>query len=217
MKYDQPPQPDKIEKTLNLPEIKKDLPFKERLDELFKNSVLSESEDGKKYILQTISRIAVIANLNGVKIPFYQSSSGTGGKVDGSWYPFFGNKGAWLIKGNIEDLNNGYDIPEIQEMMKYLDEVLPEYLYKDLLTDEQKKVFGDASTRKSLGKLQTTTHPNIYNEFMIDQNTTSEYMAKVLGYDLKNAPDNEDPQKLSEFMKTMLQSIKQKLSIFNKF
>lgn len=212
------PQTNHNEKNLNLPEIEKTLPFKERLDELFKNKVLVESEDGKKYILQTLSRIAVIANLNGVKIPFYQSSTGTGGKVSGAWYPFFGNKGAWLIKGNIEkDLNQGYHVPEIQEMMKYLDEVLPEYLFINLLTPEQAKVFSSAIETQSLGKLQNTTHPDLHKEFIIDKNTAAEYMAKVLGYKLDDAPGDSSDPKLSEFMKTILQSIKQKLAIFKKF
>jgi IS30 family transposase len=70
------PQNNPEEKILNLPKIEQSLPVKERLDELFENNILSESEDGKKYILQTLSRIAVIANVNGVEIPFYQSSAG---------------------------------------------------------------------------------------------------------------------------------------------
>ena len=211
-------QPNINEKTLNLPEIKKDLPFKERLDELFKNKVLCESEDGKKYILQTISRIAVIANVNGVKIPFYQSSTGTGGKVSGAWYPFFGNKGAWLIKGNIEkDLNKGYHIPELQEMMKYLDEVLPEYLFINLFTPEQAKVFSSAIETRSLGKIQNTTRPDLHKEFIIDKDTAGEYMAKVLGYKLKDSPGDSTDPKLSEFLKKILGSIKQKLEIYKKF
>ena len=191
------------------------MPFNKRLEELFKNNVLYENEDGKKYILQTLSRIGVIANLNGVKIPFYQSSSGTGGKVDGKWYPFFGNKGTWLIKGKIEDLNKGYDIPEIKEMMKYLDDVLPEYLYTNLLNSEQTEVFASATWRKSMGK--NNNIKALHKEFIIDSDDAGEYMAKILGYDYKNAPDNEDSQKLSEFMKNILQSIKQRLSVFNKF
>ncbi len=216
MKFDQPPQINKQEKNLNLPKIEKNLPFKERLDELFKNKVLYENEDGKKYILQTLSRIGVIANLNGVKIPFYQSSAGTGGKSDGRWYPFFGNKGAWLIKGNIEDLNKGYDIPEIKEMMNYLDEVLPEYLFTNLLTAEQKQVFGDDFSRKGLGKLQNTTRPDIYKEFMIDKDKAGEYMAKILGYNLEDAPEDGQDKRNSEFIKNTLKSIKQKLDIFKK-
>jgi hypothetical protein len=216
MNFQEQSKINKIEKTLNLPEINKDLPFKERLSEMFENKVLSESEDGKKYILQTLSRIAVIVNVNGVKIPFYQSSTGTGGKVSGAWYPFFGNKGAWLIKGDIEkDLNQGYHIPEIQEMMKYLNEVLPEYLYTNLLTPEQAEIFANATWKKQMGKVEKVKE--LYKEFIISPDESAEYMAKVLGYDLKSVPDEEDPQKLAEFMKAMLQSIKQKLAIFKKF
>lgn len=76
---------DKKENELSdLPKIEKELPFNKRLDELFKNSVFIESEDGKKYILQNGTRIAVIADVKGVRIPFYQSSGGTGGKISGT-------------------------------------------------------------------------------------------------------------------------------------
>ena len=104
-------------------------------------------------------------------------------------------------------------------MMKYLDDVLPEYLFVNLLTAEQAKVFGDAIQTQSLGKLQNTTRPDLHKEFIIDKDKAGEYMAKILGYDLKNAPSDgyEDTKKLSEFMKSILHSIKQKLAIFSKF
>lgn len=208
-------QPNHNEKILNLPEIEKTLPFKERLDKLFKDKVLVESEDGKKYILQTLSRIGVIANVNGVKIPFYQSSTGTEGKVSGAWYPFFGNKGAWLIKAKIEDLNKGYNIPEIQEMMKYLDEVLPEYLYTNLLTPEQKESFASATWKKQMGKNENIK--TLHKEFIIDPDESAEYMAEVLGYNLKDAPSDGSDPKNKEFIKNILKSIKQKLEVFKKF
>ena len=203
------------EKFSNLPQIEKGLPFNERLDELFKKSVFIESEDGKKYILQNGTRIAVIANVNGVKIPFYQSSGGTGGKIPNEWYPFFGNGGAWLIKGNIEDLKRGYDITELKEMMDYLNKNLPEYLYNNLLTDEQKQYFSNATWKKQVGNLKEVAdkHP----EFILNQDEAGEYMAKILGYKLSDAPgDGSDPRR-PEFLQKILDSIKTKLDIFKKF
>lgn len=205
----------KQEKILELPELEKDLPFNEKLNELFKNKVLIESEDGKKYILQGGTRIAVIADVNGVKIPFYQSSGGTGGKVSGKWYPFFGNRGAWLIKGDIEELNKGYDIQELKEMMEYLDNTLPEYLYTNLLTAEQKKVFSDATLMKQISKLESVKA--LHKEFILDKDEASEYMAKILGYNLNDAPTDGNESKNSDFVKNILKSVKQKLEVFKKF
>jgi len=198
------------EKFPNLPQIEKGLTFNERLNELFKKSVLVEREDGKKYILQNGTRIAVIANVNGVQIPFYQSSGGTDGKIPNEWYPFFGNGGAWLIKGNIEDLKRGYDITELKEMMDYLNKNLPEYLYNNLLTDEQKQYFSNATWKKQVGKLKEVAdkHP----EFILNQDEAGEYMAKILGYKLSEAPgDGYDPKR-TEFIEKIIDSIKIKIN-----
>lgn len=205
----------KEDKFSDLPKIEKELPFNKRLDELFKNSVFVENEEGKKYILQNGTRIAVITNVKGMKIPFYQSSGGTGGKISGEWYPFFGNSGAWLIKGNIEDLKRGYDIPELKEMMDYLNLELPEYLYNNLLTDEQKQSFSNATWKRQVGKIQSVKEKN--PEFIIDPDEAGEYMAEILGYKLSDAPsDGMDPKRL-EFLQKMLDQIKTKLNIFKKF
>lgn len=202
------------EKFSNLPKIEKGLPFNKRLDELFKNSIFKESKDGKKYVLQNGTRIAVIVDVKGVQIPFYQSSGGTGGKITEEWYPFFGNGGAWLIKGNIEDLKRGYDIPELKEMMDYLNTNLPEYLYNNLLTDEQKEVFSNATWKKQVGKLDTVKDKN--KEFILNQEEAGEYMAKILGYQLSDAPGDGNDQKRLEFLEKILNSIKTKINIFKK-
>lgn len=203
------------DKFSNLPKIEQEVPFDERLNELFKKSIFIESEDGKKYILQNGTRIAVIVDVKGVQIPFYQSSGGTGGKISGEWYPFFGNGGAWLIKGNIEDLKKGYDIPELKEMMDYLNKNLPEYLYNNLLTDEQKQVFSSAIWKKQAGKLDAVKDKN--KEFILNQDEAGDYMAKILGYKLSDAPgDGSDPKRV-EFLEKILNSIKTKLDIFKKF
>lgn len=202
------PQNSQSERILNLPKIEQSLPVQEKLNELFDNNILVKSNEGKKYILQTLSRIAVIANVNGVKIPFYQSSTGTGGKNADHWYPFFGNKGAWLIKGNIQELNEGYHIPEIKEMMNYLDEMVPEYLYTSILDKEQQKYFGDSTWKRSLGKLDQIK--NLHSDFIIHPDEAAEYLAEVVGYDLKDAPDDNEDEKI-KFVNSTLDSIKRKL------
>lgn len=205
----------KENKISDLPQIEKEISFNERLNELFKKSIFVESEDGKKYILQNGTRIAVITNVKGIQIPFYQSSGGTGGKISGEWYPFFGNSGAWLIKGNIEDLKRGYDIPELKEMMDYLNKNLPEYLYNNLLTDEQKQSFSNSTWKRQVGKIQSVKDKN--PEFIIDPDEAGEYMAKILGYKLSDAPGDGMDSKRSEFLQKILESIKTKLDIFKKF
>ena len=42
-------------------------------------------------------------------------------------------------------------------------------------------------------------------------------MAKVLEYKLKEAPSDDTDPKLSEFLKNILKSIKQRLEIYQKF
>ena len=65
------------------------------------------------------NRIMTIAEVNGVKIPFYLST-GRGGKKTvpaGKWYPFFGyGKDNWINKGTEEDINNFYGVPELKEV-----------------------------------------------------------------------------------------------------
>lgn len=71
----------------------------------------------------------VVANINGVLLPFYKSSSGTDGKHKNQWYPFFGigdsvhgEKGNWLIKGGIKEMEVGYGIDQISKIQKILNE-----------------------------------------------------------------------------------------------
>ncbi len=203
-----------IEQNLRLPKIDSSLPVQERLDQLFKSGVLDISPEGKKYILQTLSRIAVIANINGIKIPFYQSSTGTDGKNTDHWYPFFGNKGNWLIKGRIQDMNNGYDIPELKKMMVYLDTTLPEYLYKNILTPDQEEVFENSVWKKFVGKKEEVKE--LHKDFIINQEEAAEYMAKILNYDLKDVPDEGAEKNLSLFLERILDSMKKRLEIIRK-
>ena len=71
----------------------------------------------------------VVANINGVLLPFYKSSSGTDGKHKNQWYPFFGigdsvhgEKGNWLIKDGIKEMEVGYGIDQISKIQKILNE-----------------------------------------------------------------------------------------------
>lgn len=65
----------------------------------------------------TNRRVAVVKDINGVKVPFY-ISTGSGGKKNvptGQWYPYFGNgPDGWFNKGSEEDINNFYNSPELK-------------------------------------------------------------------------------------------------------
>jgi hypothetical protein len=60
------------------------------------------------------------------KIAFYQSSKGTSGKITNKWYPFFGAGGGdYVLKGSVDQMERGYDSPEILSAMKWLNDTFP--------------------------------------------------------------------------------------------
>ena len=68
-------------------------------------------------------RIFANVRVGDTTIPMYMSSEGTSGKKKGQWYPFFGiAPGGWIIKGGVDEMENGYGIPEIQEAQRILNE-----------------------------------------------------------------------------------------------
>lgn len=88
---------------------------------LVKNGIIEKGYWG------ILSREIIMANINGVKIPFYRSSNGTSGKKAGKWYQFFGfgnidsssKDNDWFIKGsnkNNNEIENGYGSIDIQRL-----------------------------------------------------------------------------------------------------
>lgn len=75
----------------------------------------------------TNGRVAVVKDVNGVKIPFY-ISTGRGGKKNvptGQWYPYFGNgPDGWFNKGSEEDITNFYNSPELKAAADELNSTL---------------------------------------------------------------------------------------------
>jgi hypothetical protein len=69
----------------------------------------------------------VIADVNGVRVPFYLST-GRGGKKtvpEGKWYPFFGyGTDGWINKGTEEDINNFYGSYELKQKAEELNSKL---------------------------------------------------------------------------------------------
>ena len=92
---------------------------------LVKNGIIEKGYWG------ILGREIIMANINGVKIPFYRSSNGTSGKKAGKWYQFFGfgnmdsssKNNDWFIKGNNKNNNeveNGYGSIDIQKLTDFL-------------------------------------------------------------------------------------------------
>lgn len=88
---------------------------------LVKNGIIEKGYWG------ILGREIIMANINGVKIPFYRSSNGTSGKKAGKWYQFFGfgnmdsssKDNDWFIKGsskNNNEIENGYGSIDIQRL-----------------------------------------------------------------------------------------------------
>lgn len=88
---------------------------------LVKNGIIEKGYWG------ILGREIIMANINGVKIPFYRSNNGTSGKKAGKWYQFFGfgnmdsssKDNDWFIKGsskNNNEIENGYGSIDIQRL-----------------------------------------------------------------------------------------------------
>jgi hypothetical protein len=105
---------------------------------------LVDSETGKKIkspIFSVAGRPMVLVDVNGIRIPFYQST-GKGGKSNpiGKWYPIFGvgksdlifdrefgrfvDRGGWFNKGDTyESIDNYYGVPEFKRIANILNDI----------------------------------------------------------------------------------------------
>jgi ribosomal protein S18 acetylase RimI-like enzyme len=105
---------------------------------------LTDSETGEKIkspIFSVAGRPMVLVDVNGIRIPFYQST-GKGGKENptGKWYPIFGvgksdlifdrefkrfvDRGGWFNKGDTyESIDNYYDVPEFKRIATILNDI----------------------------------------------------------------------------------------------
>jgi len=74
-------------------------------------------------IITNAGRATVLADINGVRIPFYVSS-GQGGKenvVTGKWYAFFGeHEEGWMNKGQQDQINNSYGSEKLAAIEDWL-------------------------------------------------------------------------------------------------
>lgn len=105
-----------------------EIPFEKRVNYLFDNGSITYAIHGA---FADGYRPIVIANMNGIKQPFYRSAHGTSGKQKGAWHPFFGfgrqrtanGQGiigglSWMIKGTLEENNNFYGCKSIRNFVE---------------------------------------------------------------------------------------------------
>lgn len=84
----------------------------------------AEEMSGQAEVVDYSGRRVVMKNINGVMVPFYQST-GAGGKTEtsaGKWYPFMGiGKDGWLNKLSGKDLADYYGSPALRRAAEELD------------------------------------------------------------------------------------------------
>lgn len=149
------PQPTVNPETPETPSERPKNSYKESFENLVNSGIIDNAYGNIN------GREVIITNINGVKVPFYKSSSGTDGKTKGNWYPFFGvgagartsgmetADGTWLIKGGISEMENGYNIPAIQEMQRRLNEVFDWQPGDYQISAREHGIFGKSTLRGS--------------------------------------------------------------------
>lgn len=74
-------------------------------------------------MIDLAGRKIILANINGVKVPFYLST-GSGNKAfveSGKWYPFFGlDPDGWFNKGTEDEINDFYGSAKLKEVAEKL-------------------------------------------------------------------------------------------------
>jgi len=82
-------------------------------------------------MVQIGGRPIVVANVDGIPVPFYVST-GRGGKASvasNQWYPFWGiGSDGWFNKGSERQINSYYDNPQLKSIADVLNKALPNVL-----------------------------------------------------------------------------------------
>ncbi len=122
---------------------------------------------GKSKIIDYGSRKMIVADVNGVKVPYYLSS-GLAGKQNvpaGKWYPFFGiGADGWINKGSQEEISSYYGSPDLARVAQTLDATI-----------------GDIRGDQSIPRVSATgSHIGLINSGLDpSENQTSETLNKV--------------------------------------
>jgi hypothetical protein len=145
-------------------------------------NVLIQSGNGVVHVVG--ERYVVLARVGGAHIPFYRSSSGTDGKKQGEWYPFFGHTSDWIIKGDIAADGSMNYLPEITEVQKILNEhlVLPDpgYLNRDFNMVSGEKVLYSVGNEIPMSDFIKSPE---FKNFDNSDEGQKEYIKRVTGYD----------------------------------
>jgi hypothetical protein len=170
-------------------------------------------------------RLFVVANINGQLIPFYKSSSGTDGKAQGDWYPFFGYTGNWLVKGGIDENGKMNYSSEIDNVTKLLNEnlVFPDK-YINRATNSIKNTDGstlvDFNDFFKVNRLwqqaegiQTGTNSN-YTIEGLKENTRSEsgLVALITGLNTTQLDSSDTPRENGEWLALLQNKIEGKIT-----
>jgi hypothetical protein len=78
-------------------------------------------------------RVFTLAKVGNFYLPFYISSAGTSGKIQGQWYPFFGYNN-WLVKGHVGksgEMEYSKNITEVQNLLNENFIIPAQYLQAD--------------------------------------------------------------------------------------
>lgn len=136
---------------------------KEKVDVLLKLGLLKKFETGRPFFLYE-NRLMVLADVDGVEIPFYISSGENPkeGVNPGEWYPIFGiGDDGWLIKtSRLGGIKTSYNSEKLQIIKKILD-----------------STFGD------LEKIRQQRRTGLVGEAGIKEDVSFELL---FGYSLKN-------------------------------
>jgi hypothetical protein len=98
-----------------------EIPYKHKFAEDPDSPVTEQT--GQARAVNMAGRPVVVAVINGVRVPFYQST-GAGGKKDVApkkWYPIFGISDGWFNKTSGKQINNYYGSQELRDVAEYLD------------------------------------------------------------------------------------------------
>ena len=160
-------------------EAVKKLPYQERYITLVVNGIIED------YWYNGNGRECLIANIHGVKVPIYKSTRGTDGKTKGHWYVFFGfglghkspkeastSDNNWLIKGTIDELENGYYIDELRELQDLLNEMFdwePGSFHRRTEHDVFGKSSGEDLNKIVLGKEDSGVKNGVNSRQFIDE------------------------------------------------
>jgi hypothetical protein len=131
------------------------------------------------------SRYVVLARVGNAPIPFYRSSSGTDGKRQGDWYPFFGHTGSWIIKGAMSGDGDMHYHPSITRIQNLLNTnlILPDTKYLnrqfELRSKGDDQLIYKLDTEISIDDIRDAPYQTQAGEY---EKAERDYVERVTGY-----------------------------------